>query len=368
MLRDLKIFVAVIVTVSVLPLPASGQNLLRAPESVVYDSIYDRYLVSNWQTGHIVAIDNQGNQSYFVQNQYCKNGLHIAGNTVYAAGIDRGIKGFDLTDTSLVMHVMIDGMVNLNDITSDTSGNLYVTDVYGSKIYKIRLSDQSYSVFADDGINYPNGIYFDARHNRLLLVSFRGNSPIQAIDLEDSTVTTIVNTGRHNLDGITEDNSGNIYFSSWTTTSIYMYDSLFSHPPELFYSNAGGPADIFFDRINNIMAVPVMNYNMVEFLDGPTSIDDSYYPGLPGVISLHPNYPNPFNPGTDLIYSLRNAGTVSLAIFDTQGREVVKLVDEWRPAGTHTTIFDGSRFSTGIYFAVLSMDGQYQKQKMLLLK
>lgn len=368
MLRDLKIFIAVIITVSILPLPVSSQNLLRAPESVAYDSVYDRYLVSNWQTGHIVAIDNQGNQSYFVQNQYCKNGLHIAGNTVYVAGIDRGIKGFDLTDTSLVMHVMIDGMVNLNDIASDTSGNLYVTDVYGSKIYKIRLSDQSYSVFADDGIIYPNGIHFDARHNRLLLVSFRGSSPIQAIDLEDSTVTTIVNTGRHNLDGITEDNSGNIYFSSWTTTSIYVYDSLFTHPPELFYSNAGGPADIFFDKINNIMAIPVMNYNMVEFLDGPTSIDDSHYPGLPGVISLLPNYPNPFNPGTDLVYSLKNAGTISLAIFDTQGREVVKLVDGWRPAGTHTAIFDGSRFSTGIYFAVLSMDGQYQTQKMLLLK
>ena len=110
---------------------------------------------------------------------------------------------------------MIDEMINVNDITSDTSGNLYITDFYGNRIYKIRLSDQSYSVFADDGIYYPNGIYFDARHNRLLLVSYRSYSPIQAINLQDSTVTTIVNTGRHNLDGITEDNGGNIYFSSW---------------------------------------------------------------------------------------------------------------------------------------------------------
>ena len=368
MLTDLKIFMAAAITVAVLPLSVSGQNLLRAPESVVYDPTYDRYLVSNWLTGHIVAIDNQGNQTYFVQNQYCKNGLHISGNTVYAACIDQGIKGFDLTDTSLVMHVMIDGMINLNDLTSDTSGNLYVTDVYRSKIYKIRLSDQSCSVFADDGIYYPNGIYFDGRHNRLLLVSFRNYSPIQAINIEDSIVTTIVNTGRHNLDGITEDNGGNIYFSSWTTTSIYVYDSLFNHPPELFYSNPGGPADIYFDKINNIMAVPVMNYHTVEFIEGPTSVDEPYCPPFPGAISLYPNYPNPFNPGTNLTYSLRDAGIISLVIFDTQGREIVKLAEGWQPAGTHTAIFDASWFSSGVYFALLTMGDQRQIDKMLLLK
>jgi hypothetical protein len=72
-------------------------------------------------------------------------------------------------------------------------------------------------------------------------------SPIQAINLADSTVTILVYTNRHNLDGITEDNEGNVYISSWTTRSVYMYDSLFTFPPQFIYYNANAPADIFYD-------------------------------------------------------------------------------------------------------------------------
>ncbi|MCP4634254.1 MAG: hypothetical protein GY855_15115, partial [candidate division Zixibacteria bacterium] len=210
-----------------------AQNLLRAPESVVYDAQNNRYLASNYSTGHIVAIDSLGNHDYFVQNEYCKNGVHIEGNIIYAACIDQGVKGFDLTTEELVIHINIDGMINLNDITSDTSGNLYVSDVYGSKIYRIKISDYSYTTFVDCGSIPPNGLYFDKQRNRILVASYATPSPIQEINLEDSTITTIVNTGYYHLDGITQDNEGNIYFSTWQTNSVYMYDSLFSNPPEL---------------------------------------------------------------------------------------------------------------------------------------
>ena len=43
-----------------------AQNLLNRPESVVFDSVYNRYLVSNWTNGSIVQIDSNGVQDYFV--------------------------------------------------------------------------------------------------------------------------------------------------------------------------------------------------------------------------------------------------------------------------------------------------------------
>jgi tetratricopeptide (TPR) repeat protein len=90
--------------------------------------------------------------------------------------------------------------------------------------------------------------------------------------------------------------------------------------------------------------------------------------------SLSANYPNPFNPSTTISYQLPAAGHVILKVYDVLGREVLTLVDEIKDAGSHTATFDGSKFSSGIYFtrfAVQPLDGSkpfVQTQKMLLSK
>ena len=83
---------------------------------------------------------------------------------------------------------------------------------------------------------------------------------------------------------------------------------------------------------------------------------------------LHPAYPNPFNPETHLTFALPKPGDVSLMIYDIQGREVARLVDGFRTAGTHEAIFDGSGLSSGIYFARLQAEGFSQTRKMLMVK
>ncbi len=45
---------------------APQQNLLNNPESVVFDQLRCRYLVSNWGDGNIVSIDSLGNQAFFL--------------------------------------------------------------------------------------------------------------------------------------------------------------------------------------------------------------------------------------------------------------------------------------------------------------
>ncbi|MCP4579993.1 MAG: SMP-30/gluconolactonase/LRE family protein, partial [candidate division Zixibacteria bacterium] len=70
-----------------------------------------------------------------------------------------------------------------------------------------------------------------------------------------------------NLDGLTMDNEGYIYVSAWGTNSVYRYDNDISSPPTLISSGHNGPADIFFNRRDRILAVPNLNIPVVEFIN-----------------------------------------------------------------------------------------------------
>ena len=78
--------------------------------------------------------------------------------------------------------------------------------------------------------------------------------------------------------------------------------------------------------------------------------------------------PNPFNATTAISFELRDAGYVSLRIYDTAGRLVVELVKGWREAGDHQITFDGYGLPSSIYFAKLQAGDVSQVQKMVLMK
>ena len=165
---------------------ARGPNLLKAPESIIYDQAHQRYLLSNYETGNIIQVDHAGKQSILVENMDAIQGLEIVGNVVYV-GARNSVRGFDLETGAMVLNVPVEGVSNLNDVTADDAGNLYAGDVFGTKIIKVRIKDGSYSVFVDgNGIDHPNGIFFDKTKNRILVCSYRKNSPIQAINLADA--------------------------------------------------------------------------------------------------------------------------------------------------------------------------------------
>ncbi|MDP1677896.1 MAG: T9SS type A sorting domain-containing protein [Bacteroidota bacterium] len=89
---------------------------------------------------------------------------------------------------------------------------------------------------------------------------------------------------------------------------------------------------------------------------------------LPGEYSLEQNYPNPFNPSTTFSYSLKNAGTVLLKVYNVIGQEVATLVNEYQTSGTYSVKFDASKLSTGMYLYRISSGNFVQVKKMLLVK
>jgi hypothetical protein len=91
--------------------------------------------------------------------------------------------------------------------------------------------------------------------------------------------------------------------------------------------------------------------------------------GVPLKFDLIQNFPNPFNPITTIGFSLQVSGPTTLKVFDMIGKHVATLVNEKLEAGVHyQRIFDGSKLSSGIYFAKLTSEGKSQTKKLILIK
>ncbi len=89
---------------------------------------------------------------------------------------------------------------------------------------------------------------------------------------------------------------------------------------------------------------------------------------MPQEFVLFQNYPNPFNPVTIISYQIPVSGKVSLKVFNVLGREVAELVNEVQSAGKFNVIFDGSKFSSGVYFYQLRGGSFVETKKLVLLK
>jgi hypothetical protein len=101
--------------------------------------------------------------------------------------------------------------------------------------------------------------------------------------------------------------------------------------------------------------------------DPSTSVAESFV-STPKSYLLLQNYPNPFNPSTVLTFQLQSGSVVSLKVYDIFGRGIATLEEGFRVAGTHRVQFDGTRLSSGVYFAILRL-GQFTNSiKLVLLK
>jgi len=84
--------------------------------------------------------------------------------------------------------------------------------------------------------------------------------------------------------------------------------------------------------------------------------------------SLEPNYPNPFNPTTTISFTLSSSMRVNLSVYDISGRLAEVVVNDWRDAGVHYVMFDGSGLASGVYLYRLKADDFRTSGKMLLIK
>jgi hypothetical protein len=97
--------------------------------------------------------------------------------------------------------------------------------------------------------------------------------------------------------------------------------------------------------------------------------DVNEIPGdVPSTYALEQNFPNPFNPGTTINFSIPTEGFVSLDVYNSIGQKVATLVNETKTAGTYAVNFDASDLTSGIYFYKISSGNFSETKKMILLK
>jgi hypothetical protein len=97
-------------------------------------------------------------------------------------------------------------------------------------------------------------------------------------------------------------------------------------------------------------------------------IDPGTIGGIPGTFNLFQNYPNPFNPVTLIKYFLSKTSKVKITIYDILGRETETLVNEQMNPGNYEVRWDGTNYSSGVYFYRIVTNGFTETKKMILMK
>lgn len=100
----------------------------------------------------------------------------------------------------------------------------------------------------------------------------------------------------------------------------------------------------------------------------PTSVENQLENYIVDEFTLYQNYPNPFNPSTSISFTLPQSGQTKISVYDMLGREVAVLVNDYLVSGTHTTAFNGSGLSSGVYVYRIESGKFVKAKQMVLLK
>jgi len=94
---------------------------------------------------------------------------------------------------------------------------------------------------------------------------------------------------------------------------------------------------------------------------------------IPNEFSLMKNYPNPFNPKTNIQFTVPEQSFVKLFIYDINGKTVYKIINSELKSGYYNVVWDGTnelglKVGSGIYFYRLEAKNFTSSQKMIFIK
>ena len=152
---------------------------------------------------------------------------------------------------------------------------------------------------------------------------------------------------------------------NWAKSHEINYNSITLSDDDL-YSKRDNFIEIYNSLGSSEIEIKIRNYIAVKFnlpLINPISVN-----------LLYNNYPNPFNPSTNIRYSLAENGQVELAIYNIKGQLIKELVQKDQNSGDHSIIWNGYnmkgfKVSSGIYFYKLKLNNTIiDTKKMILIK
>jgi pectate lyase len=148
--------------------------------------------------------------------------------------------------------------------------------------------------------------------------------------------------------------------SAWAKVGFVTGAGTSNSPKEYTYQDANLAPGVYVYRIKQIDNDGTFKYSASTQVDAGVA---------PNKFELLSNYPNPFNPSTEIRFSLPEDGFASLKVYNMLGQEVATLFSGIAKAGHYIPVtFDGSRFASGVYFSRLQYNGKSLVQRMLMTK
>jgi hypothetical protein len=265
---------------------------LHGPESARYDRDLDVWFVSN-VNGPPPAKDNNGYISRLRPDGTPYNlkfieggkkgvtlngpkGLAIKGDTLWVADIDYA-RAFNKRTGATIANVPARGKVKfLNGAAVGPDGAIYMTDsglIFGSKgemshpgpdqVLRITRAGATVALTSPK-LEAPNGITWDAREKRFVIVSFAGKG-IYGWKPGDKDVTSL-GSGPGQQDGVVALPDGRLLVTSWADSSLFV---LRQGQATKVATGIPSPADIDFSEKDSRVAVPQLMVNKVQFWELP---------------------------------------------------------------------------------------------------
>ncbi len=122
---------------------------------------------------------------------------------------------------------------------------------------------------------------------------------------------------------------------------------------------AGIDTVICRDKISGIEGISIITVEDNSSVDSWTETKD---------FTLHQNWPNPFNPATNIKFEVKEAGNVQIIVYNLAGQKVKQLVSDHYQPGEYHIIFNGEDLPTGAYFYEIQMNGLKVSKRMVLVE
>jgi hypothetical protein len=247
-----------------------------------------------------------------------------------------------------------------------------------NKVYNntvIQPSDGRWCIISVNG-STGNTIY-----NNILINhhSFRGSISVDAASMTGFTSDYNIVVNR-----LSDDNgNSNMTLAQWQSLGYDLHSMIADPEEQIFVNHLNGN----FHLLENAQAVDagtsLVLPTVFEDLDNISRPQGSEFDigcyeytattevveeNIPQSFQLFHNYPNPFNPNTNIRFQIADFGFVSLKVYDVLGNEVATLVYAEKQPGIYEVEFNAVELPSGIYFYQLKCGNFILTKKMLLLK
>ncbi|MCF8241761.1 MAG: T9SS type A sorting domain-containing protein [Melioribacteraceae bacterium] len=263
----------------------------------------------------------------------------------------------------------LDEVTELRNVTDELTSNSYFIVMGDFNIYNSwepayqKLLDQTTPGYFLDPINRSGGWHnnsaFEDIHTQSTRTDNFGDGGATG-GLDDRFDQILISASIKNTGGI-----------DYVTGSYYAFGNDGNHFNQSINEGTNSAvstdvADALHDVSDHLPVVASFDFGEPVYVKGENLQANEF--------RLMQNFPNPFNPSTNIVYSLPSQSIVSIKVYDLLGREIQSLVNGKKSAGNYKVEWNAQNVASGIYFysieAVPVTGGEIfrETKKMILVR